>query len=271
MPNEVHSPDSLAPSLAFNRHSAHALWSERGIAPVFFRRTVGLATGFLLMTCMLSQVASAQVSHPAVGAQDAGRLGEIATAAPSISSRIDLSLAFIRLNQPARAIPVLNSVIAEDARNSDAWNNLCVANTMQMAFNRAIEDCKQAVRIAPQFTLAQNNLKWAEDENRKAIAAIAAEEKIAPATRDADSYLAEGLNNLHIGAYDEAISAWKRTLDVDPKNALAANDIGTAYMFKKQTASAITWFDKAIAFDSTLQIARNNLAWAHDEQAALKK
>jgi tetratricopeptide (TPR) repeat protein len=140
-----------------------------------------------------------------------------------------------------------------------------------MEYNIALEDCNHAIRIAPDFQLARNNLKWAQDDNQKAIVAINAQEQIAPATRDANSYLAEGLNFLHIGNYDQAIKAWQRALDLNPRNALAANNIGIAYMFKKEPGLAIAWFEKAIVFDPALQIAKNNLAWAEDEQAKSAK
>jgi tetratricopeptide (TPR) repeat protein len=95
--------------------------------------------------------------------------------------------------------------------------------------------------------------------------------QIAPALRNADSYLAEGLNYLHTGDYDQAIYAWQRVLSLDPANALAANNIGTAYMLKQQPSLAATWFQKAIALDPSQQIAKNNLAWARNELAKSSK
>ena len=76
---------------------------------------------------------------------------------------------------------------------------------------------------------------------------------------------------LHAGEYDQAIQAWQRTLKIDPKSALAANNIGTAYMFKNEPATAISWFGKALALDPTLQIAKNNSAWARSEIAKQSK
>ena len=65
--------------------------------------------------------------------------------------------------------PLLDSIVAEDGKNAIAWNDLCVAHTMQMEYSVAIEDCNGAIRIAPDFQLARNNLKWAQDEKQKAI------------------------------------------------------------------------------------------------------
>lgn len=192
-------------------------------------------------------------------------------ASPTVANRLDLSAAYINSQKAVRAIPLLESIVAEDANNAIAWNNLCAAHTMQLEFNLALDACHHALRIAPDFQMAKNNLKWTEDERLKTVAAVTTAELAAPASRTADSYLAEGLNNLHLGNYDQAIKAWRRALDLSPRNALAANNIGSAYMAKKQPSAAIPWFEKAIAFDPNLQIAKNNLAWAKDEQAKSRK
>jgi len=94
-----------------------------------------------------------------------------------------------------------------------------------------------------------------------------AEQQTAPAARDAAFYINQGLSLLHLGENDQAIAAWQRALDLDAHNAVAANNIGTAYMLKQQPLTAIPWFEKAIAMDPSLQLAKNNLAWAHNELA----
>jgi tetratricopeptide (TPR) repeat protein len=232
---------------------------------------LALPIGYLVVHYGLSEPVSANARPAAAPAQSIASLEELVRVNPTVGNRINLSLAYINGNQAVRAIPILDAIVAEDGNNTIAWNNLCVAHTLQMEYNIALEDCNHAIRIAPDFQLARNNLKWAQDDNQKAIVAINAQEQIAPATRDANSYLAEGLNFLHIGNYDQAIKAWQRALDLNPRNALAANNIGIAYMFKKEPGLAIAWFEKAIVFDPALQIAKNNLAWAEDEQAKSAK
>jgi tetratricopeptide (TPR) repeat protein len=190
---------------------------------------------------------------------------------PPDADRIALSLSLIHNNQPGKAIPILDAIVAEDANNAAAWNNLCVAHTMQMAYNVAIDDCNRALRITPGFELARNNLEWAKNDERKAIEAIATREQLMPEARDAGSYLAEGLDDLHVGRYDDAIAAWQRTLELDPRNAYAADNIGMAYMGKGQQAMAIKWFEKAAAMDPAMELAKKNLARARDEEAKAHK
>jgi tetratricopeptide (TPR) repeat protein len=224
-----------------------------------------LPIGYLMVRAKPAAVA-AQSAVPSVPqGPDIAQLEEMARTQPSSENRLHLSWGYLAVNKPGQAIPLLESMLAEDKNNADAWNNLCVAHAMQMSYNLAVEDCTRALQREPQFQLAGNNLKWAQGGIDQARQSIASEEQLAPASRNAASYLAEGLNFLHIGNYDRAINAWRRALELDPGSALAANNIGVAYLAKKQPAKAIAWFEKALSLDPSLQLARNNLAWARDE------
>lgn len=201
---------------------------------------------------------------------DLASLESLVQASPTSSNRINLSLAYINGGQPAQAIPVLSAVVAEDKTNAIAWNDLCVAHTLQKDYATAIDECNRALTISPDFQLARNNLKWASDEKAKALGVNAAAEQTTP-LHDGAFYLAEGLNDLHVGDYDQAIVAWREMLKLQPKSATAANNIGTAYMMKKHPDEAAAWFNKAIEFDPSMQLAKNNLAWAQSVQQAPKR
>jgi tetratricopeptide (TPR) repeat protein len=236
---------------------------DLALRPVYGVPPLPLSSGLTLVSAQ-----SASQTEPASSME---REEESVREHPTEANRINLSLAYIRAQEPGRAIHLLSALVAEDGGNVLAWNNLCVAYTMQMRYNMAIEACERALGLAPDFELARNNLKWAVDEDRRAIAAVSAQEQIAPGSRNAASYLAEGLDDLHIGRYDQAIEAWQRALRLDPANALAANNIGTAYMLRQQPEVAVSWFQKAIAMDPKLQIAGNNLAWAREELAKVDR
>lgn len=184
---------------------------------------------------------------------------------PTPGNRINLSLAYINGGASTRAIPLLLSVVNDDKNNTIAWNDLCVARTLLKDYAEAIDNCNRALTIQPDFQLARNNLKWASDEKNKTLAVIAQSKQTTP-SNNAAFYLNQGMDELHVGDYDQAIVSWQRTLQLDPMNASAANNIGMAYMMKKHTAEAVVWFNKAMELDPGMQLARNNLAWAHQEQ-----
>jgi Flp pilus assembly protein TadD len=111
--------------------------------------------------------------------------------------------------------------------------------------------------IDPGYELAKNNLKWAEDEIRPERDALAKMQKTSGA-HDSKYFVTQGVHLLAIGDYYEAIESWRRALSVDPRNAVAANDIGVAYMFRNEPVVATRWFRKAMEWDSNLSLARNN-------------
>jgi protein O-mannosyl-transferase len=211
-------------------------------------------------------LASQDQDTNAAGTADIAKFEALAASHPTVENRISLAVAYIDAKQPERAIPVLLAVVAEDKNNAPAWNDLCVANTLQESYSIAIEECRRALVLDPNFQLARNNLKWAEDERKKALLTLA-DRQTAPVSHDGAFYLAEGLSQLNAGHYDDAIVAWQHALQIDPQNALAANNIGDAYMMKKQPDVALEWFEKALTMDPTLQIAKNNMAWATEEKA----
>jgi tetratricopeptide (TPR) repeat protein len=185
-----------------------------------------------------------------------------AKADPSESNKLDLSLGYIQNGQSGRAVPLLETMTAANPKDAMAWNNLCVAHTLLQEYADGITTCNQAVSLKPDFQLAKNNLAWVSGERDKTVRAITQLEQTAPGKRDATFYLTEGMDYLHLANYQEATQAWSRMLEIDPKSATAANNIGLAKMMEKQPIVAIPWFQKAIMLDPTMQVAKNNLAWA---------
>jgi len=224
--------------------------------------------GYLLLSPSETQTVAARSAQNAApgsanpAAQNLAALEAAAKSNPSAANQLNLSMGYINAGQAGRAIPLLEALTARDPGNAAAWNNLCVANTMEQSYGEGIRDCDRALAIQPDFPLAKNNLKWATDERDATIRAISVEEQTDTSKRDAPFYLTEGINFLHIGNYDEATHAWQRALEMDPHSAAAANNIGMAAMLKKQPAEAIPWFQRAIELDPTMQLAKNNLAWA---------
>jgi len=218
--------------------------------------------GYLIFAGSHTRKVMADNPHPP--AVDVVSLETLARQNPSETNLINLSLGYLNSGAVGRAIPVLQAVVARDKNSAVAWNDLCVAQTLQHGYADAIDSCNQALTISPTFQLASNNLRWASDERQKTLAAINAADKTA-VVRDGDFYMAQGLNYIHVGDYDQSIVSWQHALALSPKNALVPNNIGTAYMMKKHPEIAVGWFERAIALDPTLQIAKNNLAWAQGE------
>jgi len=237
-------------------------------------RLAGVAIVVVLVGAPIVFMATRTAGDQKVRAQTSGTniaaLEELVRVRPTKENRVSLALAYIKGGAAGRAIPVLQAVVAEDPKSVIGWNDLCVAHTLQQDYATALDECNNALTIDPSFQLARNNLNWASDEKRKTLVAIAAANQSGVA-HDVNFYLAQGLNELHVGDYDQAIAMWQHVTAIDPRNSAATNDIGIAYMMKKQPWNAMEWFERAIQIDPAFQLAKNNLAWAQQEQAKAGK
>ncbi len=64
----------------------------------------------------------------------------------------------------------------------------------------------------------------------------------------------------------KSIDPLKKALELNPKSAIACNDIGVAYIMLEQYQNGIDACTKAVELDPTFQLAKNNLKWGIDEK-----
>lgn len=185
---------------------------------------------------------------------------------PTFSNLLNLSNAYINSGMAGKAIEPLNKAIALNPKSAVAYSNLGFAYTCMQQFQKGIEFGEKAVQLDSTFQLAKNNLNWARTEQKKLLDAITELEKTPENKRNSDFYTMLGLQYLKLQDYDKSIEVWNKILVIDPKNSTALINIGVAYMSKLQYDAAIIYFKKAVDSDSSNQLAKNNLAWAVDEQ-----
>jgi tetratricopeptide (TPR) repeat protein len=184
---------------------------------------------------------------------------------PTFDNYINLSNAYINSNLAGKSVDPLLKAIELNPNSAIAYNNLGVAYTMIQQYNKGIDACTKALAIDTSFQLAKNNLKWALSEKNNVLSFIEKQSKIPEKDRDIQFYVNYGLNYLKIGDYDKSIEVWNKIFELDPKNIVALNNIGTAFMFKNQTEDAVAVFKKAVEINPEEQLSKNNLAWAMSE------
>ena len=226
---------------------------------------LGIPTAYVLLDRSTPKVAMAQATTP-TATSTLAESERLAASEPTPEHRLNLSQALIDSGLYGRAIAVLNGLIAENAKFAPAWNNLCVAQTLQQQYNLALPACETGLRLNPEEQLIRNNLKWAQDQRVRALQTLSDQERTPEAQRNASFYVDEGLNQLHLGNYDQAIDAWKRSLQLDPHEARAQNNIGIAQMMQTHYREADASFRKALTLDPDNQLAKNNLAWAMEQE-----
>ncbi|MFN4233657.1 MAG: tetratricopeptide repeat protein [Bacteroidia bacterium] len=77
--------------------------------------------------------------------------------------------------------------------------------------------------------------------------------------KDETYYINKGLALYNSGNFEEAIKTWQEVLKLNPNNAIAYNNIGSAYNLMKKWDEAIPYFNKALALNPDFQLAKNNL------------
>jgi tetratricopeptide (TPR) repeat protein len=194
-------------------------------------------------------------------------LETLASQNPNYDNLVNLSMGYISLNAPGRAIPYLKKAIKLDSAKAVAYNNLGVANIMIKNLKKGIAACEKAVSIDPKSDLAKNNLKWGLDERNKVLTAIGRLESTPPDKKDVAYYTELGLDYLYIGNYEASLTAWRQGLVKDGKNNILINNIGTAQVMKGDYDKAIASFNKVLQNDPNNQLAKNNIAWAISEKS----
>lgn len=190
----------------------------------------------------------------------------VANATPSFSNLLNLSNAYINSGMAGKAIEPLKKAIELNPESAIAYSNLGFAYTIIQQYKKGIEFGQKAVQLDSTFQLAKNNLNWALTEQNKLLQSIAEIEKTPEDKRNTDFYILYGLQYLKLQDYDKSIEIWNNILVKEPKNAAALINIGVAYMSENQYAEAVKCFQKAVDANANDQLAKNNLAWALDEQ-----
>jgi tetratricopeptide (TPR) repeat protein len=147
---------------------------------------------------------------------------------------------------------------------------------------------QQAVALNPQRLLQHEELIQAElKDGNRAAAVQAAQQTLALAPEDvvassvvgqsqmqgrmrpvlsAADWVNLSLSQYRLGQYEASITSARSALELDPAMAEAYNNIGAAYAGMHRWDEAIRADEKAVRLKPTLEIARNNLAWATSQK-----
>ncbi len=251
-----------------------------GTQPFFKNRKfiIGVAIAVVVLTPILliviNKKAATNANPQAAATTDAGAKLDsarlLADANPTFDNLLNLGVACIEANAPGQAINPLERALEINPDNAIALNNLGLACTMVRAVDKGIKYCGMALEQDTAFTLAKNNLNWAKSEEKKIQAEIDSMQKEPQENRTIDYFTKLGLSYSYIGKRAKSNEAYSGILKIDEKNAIAYNNIGCNYIEMKQFDNAKEALQKAIAISPDVQLYKNNLAWAQDEEKKSK-
>jgi tetratricopeptide (TPR) repeat protein/predicted small secreted protein len=142
-----------------------------------------------------------------------------------------------------------------------------VSEDRKAAYDRAIADFTQAIRLDPYSAMAyveRGDAYNAKGDYDRAIADYSRAIGLDP--EDAAAYNDRGLAYVYKGDYDQAIADFSRAIGLDPEYAAAYNNRGLAYYHKEDYDQAIADFSRAIGLDPEYADAYKNRGLAYGDK-----
>lgn len=162
----------------------------------------------------------------------------------------DLGEAYRLLGRTRQAIESMQRAIEIDPQLANAFTTLGVIYDSQELLVNAVEYHRKAIAIDPGHFIAYNNLGHSYDRLGLIRAAMACYEKAIELNPDfAPAYDNLGTNHLNLGDIETGIKMIQKALNLssmnDPQRPLYLNDLGAAYVMKKEYKVAAGYFEQA--------------------------
>ena len=182
---------------------------------------------------------------------------------PTPEKYLNLSLEYFNGERYSKCIQAAEKALQLKSDYAEAYNNIGIAYFKLEKYDQAIEAYHKALKINPEYVLAKNNLKEALiRSNKTKELVIWSNDKEA-----SDYYINLSLKYYNEGKYIECINAAKNSNSILP-NAIAYNNICTAYNKLKEYDKAIDACNKALKLEANYTLARGNLNYALKQKGA---
>ena len=125
-----------------------------------------------------------------------------------------------------RQIEACTTVIADNPKSAQAYNNRCQAYNQIDEASKALPDCNMAIKLQPRNASAYNNRGWAYEIRKE---------------------------------YDLALKDYSKAIEFDAKFALAYANRGDVYAKKGDKEKAVAEYKRALELEPGNSVARNGL------------
>ncbi len=168
-----------------------------------------------------------------------------------IAKMIELSLIYYNAAEYDKCAAVCKNVLAIDSNNLQAYNNLIAALNSSGKYDEALKYGNRAEKLYPADQLLRNNI--AVSKSRFALV------KQLDTLNDAGRLINLSLRFYEQKDYHLCIKACEKSLSLKPGNAVAYNNMCSAYNALHQWDKAIEAGEKALALKPDWQLVKNNL------------
>jgi tetratricopeptide (TPR) repeat protein len=186
----------------------------------------------------------------------------------SAEIQLELGRLLLRKADFAAAMPALEKAAALYPGTAEVHALLGYAYQGNRKSAEALAEYKKATQIEPANLDYRTTYGLMLGLNKQYDAGIAELKKViaSPGYKNADAYINLGwlYRNVEPKRADEAVVAYKKALDLDPKNEQAALGVGWAYFYGRKWDEAVAAFNKAVQLEPKLAAdAYNGIAWAY--------
>jgi superkiller protein 3 len=191
--------------------------------------------------------------------------------------QLELGRLLLRKGDFTAATPALEKAVASSAAGmAEAHALLGYAYTNSRRSAEALTAYRKATELDPKNVDYRTTYGLLLGLNKQHDAGIAELKKViaTPGYKDADAYINLGwlYRNVEPKRADEAVAAYKKALELDPKNEQAALGVGWSYFYGRKWDEALASFNKAIELEPSLAADANNaMAWAYFFKGDLPK
>src|SRR6185436_15952722 len=182
--------------------------------------------------------------------------------------QLELGRLLLRKGDFAGATPALEKAVAASAGSAEAHALLGYAYTNNRRSADALTAYRKATELDPKNVDYRTTYGLLLGLNKQHEAGIAELKKViaTPGYKDADAYINLGwlYRNVEPKRADEAVAAYKKALELDPKNEQAALGVGWSYFYGRKWDEAVAAFQKAMELEPKLAADANNaMAWSY--------
>jgi tetratricopeptide (TPR) repeat protein len=173
----------------------------------------------------------------------------------------------VRRGDYAAAIPYLEKATQGLPGNADGWALLARAYHAGRKYDEAAEAYKKAVELAPQNLGFRSTYGLILGQAGNFEEGLAQLQKVTatPGYKDAAGWVNLGWIYRNMNKPEESIAAYKKGLELDPKQEQAALGLGWAYSYTKSYDQAIAAYQQAIQIDpkDAAGDANVGIAWSY--------
>jgi protein O-mannosyl-transferase len=200
--------------------------------------------------------AQAQAIDPT---DDAIQVALTASGSQNAAFWLNQSLTLYNQHQYQGAIDAARHALELDPKMAEAWNNIGAGEAELLQWDEAIHAEEEALRLKPELQIAKNNLMAYTQ-------AKAAGTSASGGAKTASDYINESLELNRAGKFEASLAAAQQAVRLDPKSAVAWNNIAADDEVLHRWDAAIDAAQHALALQPDFQLARNNLAWAESQK-----